>query len=200
MPEFDPRHLHLMPYESAAPLIENASLLQYRGNAFFSRLIQIGTLGVHSHSAMVRRNGCDRIDVLEMVEHAGGRAQPLDGHVARKSGRIDVFRIRRDRWPEFDPDAAVHYMRMLTSRRYGRWGIIRLAAMRSFGLRLYFLLRGFPYDDDAQTNANPFCSHAVCSAYRLGGKVDPVPNKPDYLVTPNDLTWSLFFEYQFTLV
>ena len=200
MPNFDPRHLHLMPYDAAAPQIENASLLQYRGNAFFSRLIQIGTLGVHSHSAMVRRNGCNRIDVLEMVEHAGGRAQPLDGHVERRPGRIDVFRICREKWPEFDPDGAVSYMRDLTSRRYGTWGILRLATMRCFGARLYWLLRGFPYDDTAGYDANPFCSWAVSTAYRLGGGVDPVPRKPDYLTTPNDLTWSLFFEYQFTLV
>lgn len=200
MQKFNPAHPHLLPFEQAAPLIENGSLLQYRSNRLFSRFIQLGTLGVHSHSAMVRKNGDERIDVLELVQWIGGRAQPLDGQVAARPGRIDVFRVRKEKFTDFSAIKAVKHMRTLTSRPYGRWGLFRVAAMRCVGLRLYWLWKGFPYDDDEVGTCNPFCSHAVCEAYRLGGGVDPVPRKPDYLVTPNDLTWSLMFEYQFTLV
>ena len=200
MINFNPTDLYYVPYDIAVTQIKNASLLQYRGNSLFCYLIQLGTLGIHVHSAKIRRNGDNRVDILEMVERIGGRAQPLRGQVALYPGKIDVFQIDEDRWPEFSPEGAVSHMRKLTSHKYGRWGIIRLATMRAFAVRLYLLFSGFDYDDDSEQHQNPFCSHAVCSAFSIGGGVDPVPRKPDHLVSPNDLTWSMFFKYQFTLI
>jgi hypothetical protein len=89
----------------------------------------------------------------------------------------------------------VRRMRILTGRKYGRLGIARMYAMRFPIVRLFF---GTPTDDLIDTSLRPFCSHAVTDAWRVGGLVDPVPNRPDHLVTPSDLTSSLFFQYACT--
>ena len=193
---FDPAAPVLRTLDEVRDQIGQAWLAQYRGKAWYSKLIQAGTLGCHSHSALIRRNGGGRLDVLEMIEGAGGRAQPLESQVANNAGLIDVFRPNVERWPELDSEGAAYYMRTLTGRPYGRRGLLRVAAQRFVFLRLFVR---FDYDDAKRSDEAPFCSHAVCSAYRLGGTVDPVPRRPDHLVTPNDLTRSLLFDYAFTL-
>lgn len=199
MMRFDPRHPYLVPYRDAAPGLRNGDLAQFRSRSLLSYLIRVGSFGVHSHSGMIRRNGDDRIDLLEMYEGVGGRARPLDACVAEAPGLIDIFRPNLDRWPELDLDGATSYMRRLTGKRYGRAGLLLLAGMRAVGLR--FLLHPLAYntDDTAPCQRPPFCSHAVCEAYRVGGGVDPVPRTPDWMVVPAQLTTSLLFDYVCTL-
>jgi hypothetical protein len=176
--------------------IEDGWIAQYRGRRIVSRMIQYATGGCHSHSAMLRRNG-NGADVLDVREWVGGAARPLRSEVARYPGQIDVFAVDQRRWPEYCGRGAVRYMRELTGRDYGYAGIARLALQRIPGLRR---LWAFDHDDCRESNAAPFCSHAVCAAERIGGGVDPVPRKPDDRVSPNDLTWSLLHIYQFTLI
>ncbi len=178
--------------------VGDAWLAQFRGNSWISRAIKYGTGGVHSHSAIFRRTDCASIDVLELREFAGGRAQPIEAAARQFAGQIDVFSIDLHHFPEFDCLAAVEKMRHLTGRRYGYRGVLRLALMKVPLLwRLWPLKVTDDHMDDAEVA--PFCSHAVCWAYRVGGGVDPVPNKPDDRVSPNDLTSSLLFRYEFTL-
>ena len=199
MPTFDPARPYLVPIRHAQSLLRNGDLAQFRSRAWYSALIRIGTLGVHSHSAMLRLNGTDRIDLLEMVERAGGRAVPLQSRVAEQPGQIDIFRPDVARWPELDLEGATSYMRHLTSQPYGALGLLLVAGLRMAGLRLLLARHARVFDDAREWDHAPFCSHAVCSAYRLGGGVDPVPRKPDYLVSPADLTNSLLFHYVLTL-
>jgi len=199
MRQFDPQKPRFVKLAEAAPIIGNAWLAQYRGSGLISRLIQYGTGGVHSHTAMFKRDcatGC--VDVLELREFIGGRSTPIDYQVQQYPGQIDVFSPDVERWPEFNPSLAVYYMRKLTCKPYGYWGVARLALQK-----VPLLWRCWPLDvsdNPAKPCAAPFCSHAVVTAYREGGRVDPVPRKPDHLVTPNDLTWSLLFHYEFTLI
>lgn len=197
---FDPRDPLLVSYERARLVLRNGDLAQFRSRSLLSYLIRVGSFGVHSHSAMIRRNGNDRIDLLEMYEFAGGRARPLEACVAEAPGLIDIFRPNKSRWPELDLQGATDHMRLLTGKRYGRAGLLMLAGMRAIGLR--FLMHGRVYNtnDTEQSDRPPFCSHAVCEAYRVGGGVDPVPCTPDYMVTPAQLTTSLLFQYLCTLV
>lgn len=199
MTAFDARDPLLVSYADARPILRNGDLAQFRSRSLLSYLIRVGSFGVHSHSAMIRRNGDDRIDLLEMYEFAGGRARPLDACVAEAPGLIDIFRPNTDRWPELDLQGATNHMRLLTGKRYGRAGLLLLAGMRAVGLR--FALHSLVYntDDAAECSRPPFCSHAVCEAYRIGGHVDPVPRTPDYMVVPAQLTTSLLFDYLCTL-
>lgn len=199
MPIFDPAALQLVPYSLAAPELRDGDLALFRSRAWYSRLIGIGTLGIHSHAGLIRVNGGHRIDLLEMVEGGGGRAKPLISRVEEQPGEIDVFRPDLTRWPELDLGGAVEYMRDLTGKPYGLAGLLLLAGLRMAGLRFLLARRARDFDDARQSPHAPFCSHAVCTAYRLGGHVDPVPRKPDHLVTPADLNNSLLFNYLMTL-
>jgi len=200
MTAFDPRDPLLVCCDDARSVLRNGDLAQFRSRSLLSYLIRVGSFGVHSHSAMIRRNGDERIDLLEMYEFAGGRARPLEACVAKAPGLIDIFRPNTDRWPELDLQGATNHMRLLTGKRYGRTGLLILAGMRVIGLR--FFLHGMVYDmgDEGSCQRPPFCSHAVCEAYRVGGGVDPVPRTPDWLVTPSQLTNSLLFEYVCSLI
>lgn len=194
MRDFDIDNLNLVNWQDAD--VQNGDLLQFRGTGLIASWIRYATHGVHSHSAMARVEPDGRVDCLEVRELSGGRAVPLLGQVAKYPGAIDVF---RPRWWLFDyrPADAVEKMRCLTSRRYGYAGIIRLAVQRVPFVWRFCRLQTSDVEAHREDRA-PFCSHAVAIACRAGG-VDPVPRKPDDLVTPADLTCSLLFEYICTI-
>lgn len=197
MTDFDVSNPHYRRYADVENRIGNAWLAQVRGSAYHSRLIMYGTGGPHSHSAMLcRTNG--HVDMMELLEFKGGRRVPLESQVHRLPGRIDIFSVDLERFPELDTAVAAKEMRTLTGMDYGTLGVLRLA-LRKVPLlwRLWPLDTNDVYDID--TIGAPFCSHAVALSFRKGG-VDPVPRKPDHLVSPNDLTWSLLFRYEFTLI
>lgn len=194
----DPSTRLLLSIADAEDRIGNAWLAQYRGTGWISKLIQYGTGGPYSHSAMLRKDS-KHVDVLELREFIGGRSTPLEAQVARWPGMIDVFSPDYERWPLFDSVGAVEVMRHLTGREYGYTGVARLALAKVPLLWRCWPLETDEFTDVIENTGAPFCSHAVCSACRIGGGVDPCPRKADARVTPNDLTWSLFFKYEFTL-
>lgn len=195
MPSFNPRKPNLAALHDVEHVIRDGWLAQYRSGSFIGWWIQGATQGFHSHSAMLRRNGRG-VDVLQIREFQGGSARPLESEVDRFPGLIDVFSIDAKAFPTFNGRGACDYMRELTGRDYGYWGVTRLAF-----LRVPFLRRVFRFDaDDAHDSGlPPFCSHAVAAASRIGGGVDPVPRTPDDLVSPHALTQSLLYKYEFSL-
>lgn len=194
----------LTPFDYTRPVlrtIEDAALMpgdlaQFRGRGLIASWIRWVTMGVHTHSGIVTRNGVGP-DLLEIREFIGGRRIPLSAAVDRAPGRIDIFRPRE----AFDLNTlgTVRVMRTITARDYGYWGIARLALYR---LPFVWRLCRISTRDviEGKGDNAPFCSQAVAIAYRLGGGVDPVPRKPDHLVTPADLTSSLLFDYHCTLI
>lgn len=199
MPDFNWTRPRWVTPEFAAERIQEAWLCQVAGASCLSRLIMLGTQGVHSHSAMFARNEEQQIDVLELTSWYGGRTKPLGYHVGQP-GRYDVFRPCRDGIYQdvFNPQRAHDMMRELTQHEYGWRGLLQMALRRvPVAWRLYP-----PMTTDMPNGGaprQPFCSHAVCTAYMAGG-VDPVPHCPNWLVSPAMLTTSMFFEYQFSLV
>jgi hypothetical protein len=199
MHTFDVDRLRFVNLEKAMALIEDGWLAQYRGTSWVSRTIQRATAGPHSHSAMLRRNN-GTVDILELREFKGGRARTLEGEAHRYSGLIDVFSVSKSRFPEFDGEGAVAFMRRLTEQDYGYWGVLRIALrMFPFLWRFYSIKTHDVFDERRRRRIRPFCSHAVALAYTYGGHINPVPRLPSYLVTPNHLTHSLFFNYEFTV-
>lgn len=197
MATFDTKNLNFVTPEYAASKIQSGWIAQYRGSSWISNWIRYATGGVHSHSAMLRREG-ELIDVLEFREGKGGRAIPFFGECRKESGMIDIFSVNLEAFPHFDGNGAALVMREMTSRDYGYRGIVRMLLQKiPFIRRLYALDMN---DEQLLTGDDaPFCSHGVCSAARIGGKQDPVPRKPDSHVSPNDLTWSLLYNYEFTV-
>ena len=196
MPVFDPRNLNYVTPQFAADRIQSGWIAQYRGNSWLSHWIEYATGGVHSHSAMLRREG-SLVDLLEFREGVGGRSIPFLGECAKESGAFDVFSIDLEHFPHFDGEGAALCMRELTSRDYGYRGVARVLLSK-----VPFVRRRYELDmsDDGMLASGeaPFCSHGVCAATRIGGGIDPVPRKPDSRVSPNDLTWSLLYKYEFT--
>lgn len=196
MGKFDPANLNFVTLEEAKATIQSGWIGQYRGRSYLSRLIQLATMSVHSHSSMFRRNANGEVDVLELREFQGGRIRTLEHHAEEANGLIDVFACNAgNRWPDFKPSTAIEMMRFLADKDYGYWNVTKLGLRRVPGLWRLFPLTN---TDVQRGTSQPFCSHAVAMATVYGG-VDPVPNLPDYLVTPGMLTTSLFFEYQFTI-
>jgi hypothetical protein len=195
MPAFSPHKPNLVRLHDVEHVIRDGWIAQYRGNSFIGWWIAGATIGFHSHSAMLRQSG-GRCDILQIREFQGGNAKTLASEVARNPGRIDIFSIDAKHFPEFNGRSAVEYMRELTGRDYGYWGVLRLALLR---VPLVRRLWRFDADDAHDSGQKPFCSHAVTSACRIGGGVDPVPRTPDDLVSPWMLTQSLLYHYEFTL-
>lgn len=184
--------------EYAESRIQTAWIGQCLSNSWISSLIRYGTQGVHSHSQMFLRNGGNKLDVLEIREFIGGRRNTFNFQV-KQNMRIDVFSYDPQRWPEFDPQKATDAMRTLTDCDYGWMGILSMA-MRRIPLAWHMYP---PTTDDRLPSPDepirqPFCSHAVCLATQIGG-VDPVPRCPNWLVTPSQLTFSLFYQYEFSI-
>lgn len=199
MAEFNPKTPRWVTPAFAAERINNAWLLQWAGKGYLQSLIERGTQGVHSHSAMFRRNADSTIDVLELI-HSGGACKPFDWYVDQASGRIDVFSPNAGgRWPEFDAAKCVATMRTLTCYQYSYFGLLGMALRRT-----PLIWRLFPQGDEYPDAAHPearqyFCSHACAMSYQYGGGVDVVPRCPNYKVAPAMLTTSMFFEYQFSI-
>lgn len=203
-PEFNPaapNYVDAMQWSgrgSWATKLRNGDIAQFRGRGLISSWIRWATQGVHTHSGMVRINCDGRADLLEVRELKGGRAVPLLSQVMQHPGRIDIFRPRVGLF-QYDRDEAVELMRKITAKPYGYLGIARLLAQR---LPVVWRFARIETRDviNEHDNRLPFCSHAVATACRVGGGIDPVPRKPDAQVTPADLTRSLLFDYVCTLV
>ena len=179
--------------------IQNAWIGQCLSDSYISELIRYGTQGVHSHSEMFLKNGGGRVDILELREFKGGRRKTFQYHM-KQQGRIDVFSPDMARWPEFDADGAVNAMRRLTDYEYGWFGIWRMLARRiPVFWRLYPPTTDDRLPEPGEPIRQPFCSHAVSLATHLGGGVDPVPRCPHHLVSPSQLTYSLFYNYEFSI-
>jgi len=181
--------------------VQDAWIAQFDGDSWLSRILKYGTQGTHSHSAMVRRNSSTSVDILEVREFYGGRAKPLSGYFDIK-GRIDFFSpckdgIYRD---VFSAAGAVDAMHKLTAHGYGYYSV-SFMALRRFPLLWRFfpvpIIDDLPEDNDHRRL--PFCSEAVATAMQRGGGVDVVPRCPNASVSPNDLTRSMFFEYEFSM-
>ena len=198
MPTFDARNPRWVTYPYARDRIKTAWLCQVAGPSYLSRLIMLGTQGVHSHSAFFALNEHNEVDILELTSWYGGRIKPLEYHLTQ-AGRYDVFSPCRDGIyrDKFDPEKAHQMMHQLTCYEYGWRGLLQMALRRvPLAWRLYP-----PLTTDMPNGGcrQPFCSHAACTAYMAGG-VDPVPHCPNWLVSPAMLTTSMFFEYEFSIV
>lgn len=182
----------LVRLDDVADQIADGDLLLYRRRG----LISAYGRGVHFHAAKAAWWD-DELFCLEVRAWYGGRAVTLASQVARWPRQIDVFAVNpEDRFPHYDPDAAVAFLRQWCGCRYGYAGLFRVALAHLPLARLW--LRP-SVDDHALGHLPPFCSHACAMADRLGGGVDPVPHLADQFTEPADLARSALYRYRFTL-
>lgn len=182
----------VVPFGTAQTEIRDGDLLLFRGRG----LIAVAGRGPYTHAAMAAWWG-DDLFCLELRELTGGRAVMLSREVERLPERVDVFEANpSERWPEFDRNGAVRFMRRLTGCEYGWLHLLGAALLHLPILRLFARAET---DDESIGKHPPFCSQAVAMATRIGGHVDAVEHLADRLTEPCDLARSPFYRYRFTL-
>jgi hypothetical protein len=202
--------------------IRDGDVLLFRSTSWWTRMIAVAGRSEYVHAAMAGW-WRDRLMCVEM-RAGGGRATLLSNLVARRPGKIDVYRVKQvlglrswvldaksqymeagvqdpkpktqDPRPSFSRAAALRAMIEITGRRYGWFNLLMAAALH---LPLVRWLVRPDADDLAESRLPPFCSQAVSMALRRGG-IDPVPNLADRITEPGDLARSAACVYLGTLM
>ncbi|MCE5268300.1 MAG: hypothetical protein LLG00_10490 [Planctomycetaceae bacterium] len=185
---------NIVSYSLARHEIRDGDLLLFRPRDWYTRLIAVAGRSEYVHAAMAAWWN-QRLMNVEMTS-GGGRAQLLSNIVERWPGAIDVYRANATH-RRFSREAAVRAMIGITGKKYGWWNLLRAACGHLPLVRL--LLSPDCNDTENTPRCPPFCSEAVAMACRRAG-VDPVPNLPDRLTEPADLSRSPFYAYRFTLI
>ena len=175
----------LVRLTDARDRLRDGDLLLFRRRG----LISIAGRGVHTHAAKLSWWG-DEPFCVEVREWHGGRAVTLASQVERYPGRIDLFRANpENRWPEYDAEASIRYLRKLAGCDYGYASVVSAALLHLPIVRAFV-----PADteDSAVDHRPPFCSQACAMADRIAGGVDPAPYLADRLTEPADLARSPF--------
>ncbi len=182
----------LVVLESVRHYIRDADLLLFRRRG----AIAIAGRGEHCHAAKAAWWGND-LFCLEVMQWHGGRAVTLASQVRRYPGCIEVYQANTaNRWPNYDRQGAIRFMRQMCGCRYGYASLVGTALLHLPIVRWFVRP---DWDDEAVDRRPPFCSQACAMADRLGGGVDPVEHLPDRLTEPADLARSPFYQYRFTL-
>jgi hypothetical protein len=184
----------LVRYPSVRHYIRDGDLLLFRRRR---GIIAVAGRGEHCHAAKAAWWGSD-LFCLEVLQWFGGRAVTLSSQVEIWPEGIDVYQANPDnRWPRYDRQGVVRFMRRLCGCQYGYAALFGAALLHLPVIR-WFLRPDFT--DEAAEGHPPFCSQACSMADRLGGGVDPVEHLPDRLTEPADLARSPFYRYRFTLM
>ena len=192
--------MNIIPYSEAAPLIQEADILLFRGKGIMSWLIQRYGSGVHSHVGIAHWDN-KNLQCVEFREFKGGRSVSLKRQVNSNPSGIDVFRAAsrvdygNDSYvlDELTKSKITTIMLKLTGLPYGWTNIYKL-------VKHYLPFCRLAKQNIKDDNATKIfvCSTAAAYAYRMA-YIDPVPYLADSAVTPSDLARSSLFEYQFTL-
>ncbi len=163
-------------------------------NLFISRIS--GSPRVHVAMADRLPNG--ELVILHTLQWRGGERVLLQKQVEMYPGRWEHFVTNPDnRWPEWNRERAVGYMRGLIGKRYG-WKSLALAGIRHAPFVRLFI-RPDTIDTLGPNGLLPFCSDAVSRGTQWGG-VDAIQERPNRLVDPGRLSETLFCRYRCTLV
>ncbi len=185
-------------YAEVKHRIQPGDLLFYRrgwkpSNFLIARIG--GSPRVHVGMADLHRG---RLVILETLQFKGAQRSPLLEQVTRYPGHWDHFETNPDnRWPEWDRERAVAYMRDAIGQPYG-YGSLALAGIRHLPFVRLFI-RPDTSDELQPNGLLPYCSHLCTLAIQWGG-VDMVPNRPNRLVDPGRASESMFVGYKCTLV
>lgn len=211
----------ILPIEEARLLIRESDVLLFKGNGFFSKLIQKAGEGSYSHVALASwYNGSRDSSLLEVVEFRegkGGRTVNLTS--AYKShlegGLIDVYRVNKPIYKtyynpltkkvekvavDFNAKGITRCMRNLTGLPYGWKRIWWIAKNKLAGLRWFMNIEEIDNDSSAidLSKIYPVCSTAVAACFSKYG-YDLTKNRADEYTEPNDIARSAILSYLFTL-
>lgn len=197
-------------FDQARIKFERADLLLARPTSLPGRLISKGSIGEHSHAAMLAARNGEWV-VLDVLQWRGGSSHPLRKSINDYPGAWEHFKVNTARFPEFDREGAERRMWEFDDCRYG-WRELFLASLIYVpGIRLFQQVESLCIDNGATVDTvdkhgnpvkpmPPFCSMAYCIAAEFGGGVDPVKHLRHSMTTPSHLAQSHLFTYECTLV
>lgn len=211
-------HIHdriLLPYKDAKLLLQEADVLLFRGNAWYSFLIQKAGWSEYSHVGMIsRHNGPDSdIELVEFHGYKGGGATTnFDNSFPEFSGQIDVYRpvswYRKQSFNKntqqveeetilLDRKAITKTMRSLTGLPYGWRRIWWMTKKQLFGLRLFYNTEDLT-SDEIESIIYPVCSTAVAYSFAKNN-YDLLKERSDQWMRPGDIANSPLLNYLFTI-
>lgn len=192
----------IIKYSEAKELIKEGDVIFFHAGGFFSLgwFITGITRGKYSHVGIASRK-TGRLTLIEQKEFIGGRETLLESNIKRYT-KFDVYRAKKEIWLrtgkiEFTPEVAEcvsQTARNTTGKKYGWkniWDIYKgyLPFYRFFAKKDY---------NDEKAPDNSVCSTVVSTSYRTC-YADPVPNLSDERTSPDDLSRSFLYDYQFTV-
>jgi len=134
----------------------------------------------------------DELFCLEVRRFQGVVAVPLKQVVSQFSGKIDVYEVNPENyWANYDRKSANRYLKNITFSKSDRRGAV-LEALLNLRLRLFGTKK-------INTAGAPYSAEAIRLADRLGGGVDPLPDRVNVGIEPCDLKTSSLYRYRFTL-
>lgn len=184
-------------YDDVRHLIQDADGLLFRHpKKLVSKAISVVGRSTYSHAAKAVWHG-DILLCAEVREFKGGRLVTLRSQVEKYPGMIDVYKVNKVAFPDYDRWKAGEHMVRLAGQPYAYLDILRIALLH------LPLVRWFaePKTDDSFTPVGgKICSMAVAEADRVGGGVDPVPHLADCETEPADISRSMLYQYSYTLL
>lgn len=207
-----------LPYEEAKPLINEADVLLFRGNSFYSKFLRISSDSPYTHVGIASfHNGHEKKDaVLECVEFHekyGSRASNLETYNRIDKREIDVYRpvphrivIDYDaetkqtveRVIELNAKAITHDFREATGLPYGWYRIWRIALHKMAVSRIFYDPSSTADDTPIKDMIYPVCSTALAHFFSKH-EYDLVTNKSDEWTEPGYIAMSPLLQYLFTI-
>jgi hypothetical protein len=202
-----------IPYLEAKPLIKDADLFLYRGDAWYSFFIKRASRGEYSHAGLASWND----NILESIEfhgwRGGGATFNADNLFPEYTKQIDVYRVSDyieiiNYNKEFaattynnlvlDRKCVCQTMRNLTGLPYGWRRIFWFIKSYLFGLRFCYDLEDLT-SDELEKLIYPVCSTAIAYSFnKCGFKL--LHQLADEWTQPSNLANSPLTNYLFTIV
>lgn len=185
-------------YSDWAGAISTGDLALFTGCKPHSWAIRIATWSQFSHCGMFLRDE-EGLWIVDVCEGVGGSKRFAQHEVEMWPGRWHWAHIARGRYPWFNEQKAARVMLDSVGCKYGYAGIVLQGAIHMP------ILRELAYATSLDRwhyflNQPPFCSHAV-KGWTVAAGEDAVPDRPGFLVTPQDLAQSkLWSRHKLALV
>lgn len=176
-------------FEDVQDWIQTGDLALHSGCMPFSFGVRFLTYSRFSHAGIWYRDENGELWIIDVCEGVGGSKRvPLD-EIKKHPGRWYWSHVSRRRFPEFKNDKIAEIAVAMQGVPYGYVGIALQWAIHFPIIRAgayVTKLADMPYFEK-----RPFCSQAVVREVRKAcPSCDPVPDRAEALVTPQDLAQS----------
>lgn len=129
---------------------------------------------------------------IAVHQYHGVTCRPLDQLVRSCPSLIDIYEVNpQNLWENYDRQGANTYLKNNMVFKVNRCDSVTGHLLNLF---LYCFNR-----TNTKIVKTPYGAEAIRRAERIGGGVEPMPNKVDTWIETNDLALSSFYRYRFTL-